>query len=192
MKKTVLFFGCLLLSSCLYEAMYHLTDEDFTWIEPYEQGDTVLFISSERMDTMLIEKKSVHDCHWPFRENEGSEILYGNCGFDYTIFHKGKKISSYAYFIKEDEHLLSVSLKFNMRQFDSAYKELQELGLQEVVINGMKYDDAIIVNYKNSVLYNSSPYNCSFIWSKSKGLIQYTYKDGDTYTIYKKLPHRNE
>ena len=40
----------------MYEAMYFLTDKDLEWMAPYEQGDTVLFQSSNSIDTMTIDE----------------------------------------------------------------------------------------------------------------------------------------
>ena len=49
-----------LFVSCMYEAMYFLTDKDLEWMASYEQGDTVLFLSSNEIDTMTIDGQRSH------------------------------------------------------------------------------------------------------------------------------------
>ena len=53
-------------------------------------------------------------------------------------------------------------------------------------------DEPLIkVDDSNSELYTKEPFNTVyFIWSKSKGLLQYKYLNGDVYTFYKKLPYK--
>ena len=62
---------------------------------------------------------------------------------------------------------------------------------QQYSFQGAKYDDVIIIDDSNSQIRVKSPYNCEyFIWSKSKGLLQYKYLNGEVYTFYKKLPNK--
>ncbi|MGM9684767.1 MAG: hypothetical protein ACI3YI_00850, partial [Bacteroidaceae bacterium] len=84
MKKIIYFlFTIMLFSSCLYEKMSHLSDDDLTWMEPYNEGDTVLFVSSSDMDTMVVREKPLHNSFWPFRENEGSSEYVANGSIKY-------------------------------------------------------------------------------------------------------------
>ena len=79
MKKILYtIFGTFLLTSCLYDAMYFLTDKDLEWMAPYKQGDTVLFQSSGGIDTMTIDKFMLYNDDNPWRENEGTSIFMGN------------------------------------------------------------------------------------------------------------------
>ena len=61
MKKYVFILipSVVLFTSCIYTAMYHFSNSDLEWLSPYEQGDTVLFSSSEGMDTMIVENNSL-------------------------------------------------------------------------------------------------------------------------------------
>ena len=45
----------------MYEAMYFLTDKDLEWMASYEQGDTVLFLSSNEIDTMTIDEITLYN-----------------------------------------------------------------------------------------------------------------------------------
>ena len=67
--------------------------------------------------------------------------------------------------------------------------EQSELRMEEMEIDGVFYSDACLCKGKDF----SSPNDIKseyFIWSKSKGLLQYKYLDGEVYTFYKKLPYR--
>ena len=62
MRKEFISLVCALsLTSCFYEAMYHISEKDKKWIEPYCQDDTILFRSGDDMDTMIIVEKDVAD-----------------------------------------------------------------------------------------------------------------------------------
>ena len=53
------------------------------------------------------------------------------------------------------------------------------------------YHDCIIIDSLYSQVSRMSELNCDyFVWSKSKGLIQYKYQSGETYSIYKILPNK--
>ena len=61
---------------------------------------------------------------------------------------------------------------------------------KDVEVGDSVYHDCIIVDsLNNHVTYNyNSNLNCDyFVWSKSKGLIQYKYQSGETYSLYKIL-----
>ena len=67
----------------MYEAMYFLTDKDLEWMASYEQGDTVLFLSSNGIDTMTIDEITLYNDDNPWRENEGTSTFMGNSSFKY-------------------------------------------------------------------------------------------------------------
>lgn len=190
MKKILYtIFGTFLLTSCLYDAMYFLTDEDLEWMEPYEQGDTVLFQSSGGIDTMTIDKFMLYNDDNPWRENEGTSIFMGNSSFKYTIRHSKELIEGKFLILKEDSFKMSIALRLRRRHLP--LRDEKELQLCSQVIEGIQYDDLIIVDDSNSELYTKAPFNTEyFIWSKSKGLLQYKYLNGDVYTFYKKLPYK--
>lgn len=66
----------------MYEAMYFLTDKDLEWMASYEQGDTVLFLSSNEIDTMTIDEITLYNDDNPWRENEGTSTFMGNSSFN--------------------------------------------------------------------------------------------------------------
>ena len=178
-----------LFTSCLYDAMYFLTDKDLEWMASYEQGDTVLFLSSNEIDTMTIDEITLYNDDNPWRENEGTSTFMGNSSFKYTIRHHNELVDGDFCVLKEDS--MRLSLYLNLRRRRRIVYDEKELQLCSQVIEGIQYDDLIIVDDSNSELYTKEPFNTEyFIWSKSKGLLQYKYLNGDVYTFYKKIPRK--
>ncbi len=180
-----------LFTSCLYDAMYFLTDKDLEWMAPYEQGDTVLFQSSNSIDTMTIDEITLYNDDNPWRENEGTSTFMGNSSFKYTIRHHNELVDGDFCVLKEDS--MRLSLYLNLRRRRRIVYDEKELPLCSQVIEGIQYDDLIKVDDSNSELYTKEPFNTEyFIWSKSKGLVEYKYLNGDVYTFYKKLPYKKD
>ena len=180
-----------LFTSCLYDAMYFLTDKDLEWMAPYEQGDTVLFQSSNSIDTMTIDEITLYNDDNPWRENEGTSTFMGNSSFKYTIRHHNELVDGDFCVLKEDS--MRLSLYLNLRRRRRIVYDEKELQLCSQVIEGIQYDDLIKVDDSNSELYTKEPFNTEyFIWSKSKGLLQYKYLNGDVYTFYKKIPYKKD
>ena len=120
-------------------------------------------------------------------ENEGTSTFMGNSSFMYTIRHSDEVIDGDFCIIKEDS--MRLSLYLNLRRRRRIVYDEKELQLCSQNIEEIQYDDLIKVDDSNSELYTKEPFNTVyFIWSKSKGLLQYKYLNGDVYTFYKKLP----
>lgn len=193
MQQKFLFvlLGTFLFSSCLYDAVYNLDADELVWLEPYKQRDTVVFVSEQGkdMDTMIVDNKTLYnDHHALFRENEGSSVYTANGFYECTVFHHAGHFECGLLITKQKEDLMQVYLEFKERCL--MFADEKELKMNRMVLNGVEYDDAIIVDDSNSEFLHNARYYCNyFIWSKSKGLIQYQYMNGDTYTFYKKLPY---
>ena len=106
--KKILFtiFGTFLLSSCLYDAMYFLSDKDMEWMAPYRTNDTIIFTSSRGQDTMIVESETLHNDHWPFVQNEGTDMYLGNASIKYGIQHDGELLKGDIVIIKKGRGLL--------------------------------------------------------------------------------------
>jgi len=192
MKKIVcILLTMTLFASCLYDAMYFLTDKDLEWMAPYKQGDTVLFQSSGGIDTMIVESKTLHNDHWPFVQNEGTDMYLGNASIKYGIQHDGELLKGDIVIIKKEEDCLYLGIHFGNRHYKCENEK--ELHFDSFTFEGIKYMDLIKVENSNSVLYDNYYLNTVyFIWSKSKGLLQYKYLNGEVYTFYKKLPYKKK
>ena len=65
--------------------MRFLSDKDLVWMASYEQGDTILFQSSNGIDTMTIDDITLYNDDNPWRENEGFSTYMGNSAFEHSI-----------------------------------------------------------------------------------------------------------
>ena len=190
MRKEFISLVCALsLTSCFYEAMYHISEKDKKWIEPYCQDDTILFRFGDDMDTMTIVGKGVADRIIPLVESEASSIFYGTASIDFTLKHKGRVIyPGWLIVVKESDNVLSLSTRIDNRQFKVT--DTRHIKYSAKQIGRTVFKDIIHVDSTNSELYSyeeSTPR--SFSWSKSKGLLQYVYPNGETYTFYKRITH---
>ena len=190
MKKNVCIFLIMtLFVSCMYEAMYFLTDKDLEWMEPYEKGDTILFQSSNGIDTMTVDEITLYNDDNPWRENEGTSTFMGNSSLKYTIKHHGEMINGKFLIVKEDSLKMSIAIRLYRRHMSLIdEKELQLCNMNTI---GAQCDDVIKIDDSNSTLYSNTPQNTEYVcWSKSKGLLQYKYLNGEVYTFYKKIPRK--
>ena len=192
MKKIIYFlFTIMLFSSCLYEKMSHLSDDDLTWMEPYEERDTVLFSSPSGMDTLVVKEKPLYNSYWPFVMNEGEDNYYtANGSLKYDIKHDGKSVEGWSFILKEHDGRLSLAFWLHRRR--QAIEDAQNVRYCSIKIGKSVYDDAIRIDGSNSQNFSEEKItNGYFIWSKSKGLLQYKYLNGEVYTFYKKIPYKN-
>ena len=93
--------------------------------------------------------------------------------------------------VKKNEKVMELYLLFKERALK--FVDKRELQMTTIVVDGVEYDDAIIVDDSNSQPLHNALYYCDyFIWSKSKGLLQYKYRNGEVYTFYKKLQYKRK
>ena len=190
-NKSLILFGTLLFSSCLYKAWYNFEGDDLAWMEPYKERDTVVFASSSGMDTMIVNKVTLNNSHPLFVPNEGTSVYNANGYIESIMFHNKAHYECELTIVKRKDDLMEVYLLFKERAL--MFVNQNELHLTNVVVNGIEYDDAVIVDDSNSAPRHNARYCCDyFIWSKSKGLLEYKYHNGEVYTFYKKLPYKRK
>ena len=187
LKIALVFTLCLLtFSSCFYTKWNRLSAEDKTWMDSYNLGDTVIFASENGVDTLAVTSKRIIDPLFPVRTNEGqSSTFNGSAGYDLTIVHKKKEYKGYMTIIKKCHHeegVLTLSLRLHYRQYLT--NNVGKLRFSKKIVVGTKFEDIISVGSQNTELYvNTEDTPASFLWSKSKGLIQYQYPNGEVYTL---------
>lgn len=181
------------LSSCIYTEMYHFDKDDVEWLSVYKEGDVCLFISDDGccVDSLIVEEKGVFDTYNPFMRNEGHSTMHA-CGYMRSVVFHNDRQRNFLLIHVEKNHpdVLELYLKFGNRLLNKGLMQNPYLSVREVC--GKLYDDVIVVDSCVSFLNDSSYVSCEyFIWSKSKGLIQYKYENGAVYNLYKKLPGRH-
>ena len=192
MKKIITIIFCITtLTSCFYTAMYHLTEDDKKWLGAYKEGDVLLFTSKFGVDTMTITERKVVDKILPFVENESSDTFHANASINFTIKHSGSEISGWLIIVKKDDNVTSLHIRIGDRQYN--LNDTKQVVFSKKSYTMSTLDDAISIDAKNSELYIKSKFTPEkIVWSKSKGLIQYQYQNGETYSFYKKLTNKTE
>lgn len=189
MKKNIVLMLVLLVSSCWKKPVYLLDEKELSWTPGYEQGDTLLFRSGAMIDTMLVEETGVYNSADQLDNPEDERARFANV-FSWSVMkHQDRTFMTMFCLTKRDETISTIELSLNERYRSAS---LAELHLQQKTIDGAAYDDVLVVDASNTDPVDASdPFNCEyFLWSKSKGLLQYRYLNGDIYTFYKKLPHK--
>ncbi len=176
----------LLLKISTWHAVFLFSEKDLEWLAPYHDGDMVFYTSPTGMDTMIVSRNLYNApgllglyCFSNF---------YAEGEYINTIYHNGDRIDCELILVKESDDYVNLMIDFDKRFSED---ELQVDETSTVIVKGRVYNDAIILNDGNSSITQETGTNCEyFIWSKSKGLLQYKYLDGEVYTFYKKLPYR--
>lgn len=184
MKKIYVYIGVVLLIfiSCFYSHMYHLTEKDMEWMNPYVQNDTIVFEYKDDVDTMIVTEEKIINSSSPFRQNEGAEDFCGNAFFCFVLNHKQRKIHGRFVVIKEGGNILSIGILIGDRRY--SFDDAKYLSFFKKNIKGEVLDDVICVDSTNSELYvDNEATPQMFMWSKSKGLLMYQYRNGNIYTL---------
>lgn len=191
-KKVIIFtlLAIVLFHPFVYWKFSHLSDDDLTWMEPYNEGDTVLFSSPSGMDTLVVKEKPLYNSYWPFVMNEGEGNYFtANGSLKYDIRHDGKLVEGWSFIQKEHDGRLSLAFWLHRRW--QTIEDAQNVRHCSVKIGKYVYDDAIRIDESNSQNNSEAKIaNEYFIWSKSKGLLQYKYLNGEVYTFYKKIAYK--
>ena len=187
-----LFFYVLVLllpCSCLYKKMYHLQEGDDLWIEAYDEGDSVLFLASDSndVDTVIIAEKIYHEKNDPRALVGVSDEFHANVGFFMDMIHKGNYDGgNYMIFWRANDSVGGVC--FNICWNNHVFGNQKDICFKTDTIAGCRYDDIIKICNERKCATAGYYFFEFFLWSKSKGLMRYKYIDGDTYTLYKKIP----
>ena len=193
MKKLSLSLLILItLISCDYNSVHLLDEDDLAWMEAYENGDTVLFASTEGMDTMFVSKNIDNNPYLRLGIYCFSDY-YGHAIYKDTIVHHQEKISQSFSIRPTYNNKLQLNFIFHKRFCIERLQlpKVKKVKLQDFEIDDSVYHDCIIIDSLYSQVSHMSELNCDyFVWSKSKGLIQYKYQSGETYSIYKILPNK--
>ena len=142
--------------------------------------------------TTLVSRHSCEDPKiLPFVENESSDTFHANASINFSINHSGSEISGWLIIVKKDDSITTLHIRIGDRQFNLDDTKQVVFSKKARTVNTL--DDVISIDVRNSELYIKSKFTPDyFLWSKSKGLIQYQYQNGETYSIYKILPNKNK
>ena len=93
--------------------------------------------------------------------------------------------------VKKDDSITTLHIRIGDRQYNLDDTKHVVFSKKARTVNTL--DDVISIDVRNSELYIKSKFTPEkIVWSKSKGLIQYQYQSGETYSFYKKLTNKTE
>ena len=196
--RLALIVAVLSFQSCIYSKMTHLSDKDLEWVDVYEVGDTVLFVSNHgNTDIMTVNRRSLYNDRCPFYISTGSGPDYkANAGYHYEIQHQRNILDGLISFQKNMADTLDV-LYFLGMQFSlsdtgkrSNYVPLE---IRKFKNKYGLYDNCIIADSTNSEYSDYwkkriKPNVEKFVWSKEYGLIYYKFEDGEEFFLKNLLP----
>ena len=174
----------LIYKMSTWHAVFLFSKKDLEWLAPYQNGDMVFYTSDTGTDTMIVSRRLYNSPE--LLGIHCFSIFYAEGEYINIIYHNGNRIDCKLIIVKESDDYVNLMIDFDKR---FSAEELQVGDTSTVVVKGHVYDDAITINDGNSSITQETGTNCEyFIWSKSKGLLEYKYLNGEVYTLYKKTP----
>jgi hypothetical protein len=197
-----------LMEGFVYTRMSHLSDDDLVWVNNFEIGDTISFISNRgNKSTLTITDKFIHNQLWPFYFSEGNSGIYAaNAGYYYQINQMGNLINGLLFITKHSiNRKLYILSSLGRRKTDCTklcdpYRDLEPefidichsdilLKTNTISLNGKIYHDCVIINETNSTstTLEYQPEDTldnqinEFIISKKHGLLYYRLTDGESF-----------
>lgn len=181
-KHFLILLSVLLLPMCVYHKITHMEKGDLAWMESYHAGDTVMFSNGSLTDTLIVRGIKVHNSLNPINTNFNASSVYEAVAYlDYDIIHDNDTMEGW-FSIRKEEQGQPVYLNFSLCD-RYALKGIKPR-FKNFIINQSSYDDCIVIDKSNSSLGKYQSKTCgvkSLIWSKSRGLLQYSFSNGDKY-----------
>ena len=178
--------------SCTYNSVTLLSEKDLEWMDVYNDCDTVLLSSTSRcIDTMIVSRTLDNS-----PSILGVHCFSDFCGhgrYEYSIFHNGHKFDGLFVVRMDYDKSAYFLMNWGYRYLHDEEIILHPSDTTTVNVAGKVYSDVLMINDTVSSNVYEDENNCEyFIWSKSKGLLEYKYQNGEVYTFYKKLPYKKK
>ena len=169
----------LFLNTCIYHKITHLDSTELEWVNNRYVGEKKSFTSGNGIiDTAIITEVVVENSYSPFNSNPNVSSEYQAIACVYCkIIHNGDSIDGSLFIEKQDN---SEPVYFHANLGDLYAFDVKQ-SPSKFWVNNVPYDDCLIFDERNSSVSqsfkNDNPI-ISLVWSKSKGLLQYKFKDG--------------
>ena len=172
-----------LLYSCVYHRKTHMTKDELEWVTNRHEGEIMYFKSQfGDIDTLTIWNISIHNSlvpiNWNFLNSRDEEYI----AYAEVRYHINNDIGG----------LIHIKKRFNERTicFSSMLLDRSDGWLHDVPLKTSSLRmDSITMN--DIMLFNNIEYKYSkndsnalrnYAWSKKYGLVQYTFKNGTTFS----------
>lgn len=187
MKKRywIILLVVFLLPVCVYHKITHMNSEELDWVRVYNEGDSLFFSSNTNdIDTAIVTSIEIYNSLSPFNTNPNANSVYEAIAYlNYVIIHDNVSMEGWTCICKREQ---DQPIEQSFTLCDRYAFELKFEGFKETVIRGTKFNDCIILDDRNSHYGKNQPTVCGIsgmVWSKSKGLLQYSFENGDIYTL---------
>lgn len=176
----ILFF----FHSCVYHKITHMSNEELEWITNRHEGEVMYFKNAEgKQDTVIICKIEVSNSLNPFNmsyfNTSNTEYIAGGC-IDYR-FNRTTSCEG-VFYVQKTDNSKPLCFSGGLLERWSRCIALKQISLK---IHNVTLNDIAFFDESNTEqIRDSAPVNpiASYAWSKKHGLVQYTYKDGTTFT----------
>lgn len=185
----IVIWTIVFMPMCVKWKLTHLNSSELRWIDHYNTGTKTRYISNiGNIDTLVITSCDISNSLWPFYQHIGYDGEYIAGGYvEYKIIHDNDTIEGfssidkcnynepvYLAFILGDRYAIKDStFPFGLPLYGS---------MRFVEINGRIFNDCIVIDDSNSRYrkYATKTNKISeFVWSKSEGLLRYSFENGD-------------
>lgn len=173
----ILFF----LYACVYHRITHMDEEDLKWVTNRYVGETMYFKSQNGIiDSVMINEICIHNSldpiNWGYLNTNQKEYIatadvrYSlNCN-DGGVLHIEKK--------SIDEPIFFSSILINGWLYDVPMmlttRRIDDINMNDIMFFDNRKSETIIQCGTNPII--------NYSWSKKYGLVEYTFKDGTTFT----------
>lgn len=186
MKKIILVSAVFILFcwTCCYHKITHLSQDELSYIA-YNKLDTLFFQSKHNIaDTVIISKIVVNNSFNPFNPF-GVETTYdyeANASITMTVIHQGMRFDGLFLIKKVSQGSDAVISAHLGNRFSNEFvPKFSTFLFNDSII------DCVCFNNNNSTISPNIHYMkssiTSFVWSKSMGLLQYSFDNGDVYNL---------
>lgn len=195
MKQCVLLMVFVFLtSSCIYKTMVNFDEDDLLWLSSCVAGDSILFTcnTAAMHDTLMVVGHNISNAKIPIHcqlDIDDLEHFYAHGGLVLRSCnpHSRYKINGNLICTKWSKDSLNVYISLNNFTCNREFLDT----LETCTIDGIEYSDCLVLNLDDKDCYQlgynrrDSTKNFSvtgLVWSRSKGLLQYTVDSTYTFT----------
>lgn len=176
----ILFF----FHSCVYHKITHMSEEELEWITNRHEGEVMYFKTAEgKQDTVIICKIEVSNSLNPFNmsycNTRNTEYIAGGC-IDYR-FNRTSACEG-TFYVQKTGNSKPLSFSGGLLERWSRCIVQKQISLK---INNSILNDIVFFDESNTEQIRDSAQEnpiTSYAWSKKHGLVQYTFKDGTSFT----------
>lgn len=193
-NRIVLLSTIVMFSSCglPYCKKTIFDKNELLWISPYNQGDKILFQSSNnKLDTLIITEKKLYNpsnhfifdlcaCNWL----EGDNLVNANGSLYFKFSNYNRENNSLfdgIFNLYKKDNKKSAEISFSLLGLYT--KEFDSISFDKIMIRNKQLNDCIILDHRNSEITEGKSDIAvqSFIWSKHLGLVQYVLHSGEKF-----------